>query len=250
MKILLIGVCGRMGRAVGALSDSHGVQIVCGVDVVSSPMAFPVYKSVAEVSEAVDGVIDFSSAQCLAETLAYCKARRLPVLLAATGYSDEDVNAIKEAAQTIAIFKTGNLSLGVNLLQMLAKKAAAILGDNFDAEIIERHHNLKKDAPSGTALMLAESVNEGYGEQKQFVFGRHGLVGARDKKEIGIHAVRGGTIVGEHEVMFAGEDEIITLSHSARSRNVFANGALRAVVWLQNKAPGLYNMDDLLADML
>ncbi len=160
------------------------------------------------------------------------------------------MNTIADYAKTVAVFKTGNLSLGVNLLQMLVKKAAAALGETFDTEIVERHHNRKKDAPSGTALMLAQSVKEGRKQQSTFVYGRQGLVGERNRAEIGIHAVRGGTIVGEHEVMFAGEDEIITLSHSARSRNVFANGALRAIGWLKDKPAGLYDMFDLLGEIL
>lgn len=250
MKIILVGACGRMGRAVAALSESRGVTVACGVDVCPAPMNFPVYRKLDEVTEKADAVIDFSSAQGLGEVLAFCSERKLPVLLAATGYSPEDANTIERYSQTLAIFKTGNLSLGVNLLQMLVKKAAAVLGDTFDAEIVERHHNKKKDAPSGTALMLAESVNEGFGAHKKFVCGRQGIVGERTKEEIGIHAVRGGTIVGEHEVMFAGEDEIITLSHSARSRNVFASGALCAAQWLTGKPAGLYNMDDLLNDIV
>ena len=137
-----------------------------------------------------------------------------------------------------------------NLLQLLVKRTAEVLGENFDVEIIERHHNKKKDAPSGTALMLAESVNEGFEQQKQFVYGRQGLTGEREKSEVGIHAVRGGTIVGEHEVMFAGEDEIITLSHSARSRKVFASGAIKAAAWLCGKPAGKYGMSDLLKDIV
>lgn len=250
MNIILIGACGRMGRAVAARSKEVGVQIVCGVDRVCAELPFPLYQSIDEVTEQADSVIDFSSAQSLPSTLAFCKRRNLPVLLAATGYTDDDQKTIAEYAKAVAIFKTGNLSLGVNLLQLLVKKAAAALGESFDTEIIERHHNRKKDAPSGTALMLAESVKEGRKAQSTFVYGRHGLVGERDRAEIGIHAVRGGTIVGEHEVMFAGEDEIITLSHSARSRNVFANGALRAIAWLKDKPAGLYDMFDLLGEIL
>lgn len=250
MNIILIGACGRMGRAVAARSEEFGAQIVCGVDRVCAELPFPLYQSIDEVTEQADGVIDFSSAQSLSSTLAFCKRRNLPVLLAATGYTDDDQKTIAEYAKSVAIFKTGNLSLGVNLLQLLVKKAAAALGESFDTEIIERHHNRKKDAPSGTALMLAESVNEGFGAHKKFVCGRQGIVGERTKEEIGIHAVRGGTIVGEHEVMFAGEDEIITLSHSARSRNVFASGALCAAQWLTGKSAGLYNMDDLLNDIV
>ena len=250
MKILLIGACGRMGKAVAARSADCGVQIVCGVDPVSADLTFPLYASLDQVTEQIDGVIDFSSAKSLPSTLAFCKAHSLPVLLAATGYSDEDMKTIAQYARSVAIFKTGNLSIGVNLLQLLAKKAAAVLGDTFDTEIIERHHNRKKDAPSGTALMLAESVKEGRKAQSSFVYGRQGLVGERNASEIGIHAVRGGTIVGEHEVMFAGEDEIVPLSHSARSRSVFANGALRAIAWLKDKPAGLYDMFDLLGEIL
>lgn len=250
MKVILCGACGRMGKNVAALATEKGVSVVCGVDLFPSPMPFPVYQAFTEVQENADTVIDFSSAKQLKERLEFCAERNLPIVLAATGYTQEDLSLIEEYAMKIAIFKTGNLSLGVNLLQLLTKKAAEILGDGFDVEIIERHHNRKKDAPSGTALMLAESANEGLQSKKQFVYGRQGMVGERDRNEICIHAVRGGTIVGEHEVMFAGEDEIITLSHSARSRMVFANGALQAAKWLKDQPAGLYNMDDLFRDIL
>ncbi len=246
MKIILCGACGRMGKEVAECAKD---DIVCGVDWKPSPMQFPVYSSFSEVTEAADAVIDFSSPAKLEERLAFCAARNLPVVLAATGYTEEDEKTVANYAKKIAVFKTGNLSLGVNVLQYLVKKAAAALGD-FDVEIIERHHNQKKDAPSGTALMLANSVNEGFGNSKQFTYGRHGVVGAREKKEIGIHAVRGGSIVGEHEVMFAGTDEVISLSHSAQSRKIFANGALKAAKWLQGKPCGLYDMNDLLSDLL
>lgn len=245
MKIILCGACGRMGRMVA----EESAEIVCGVDIKPAPMPFPVYACFAEIQEKADAVIDFSSPIGLSERLEYCAAQKLPIVLAATGYSEADEKLIAEYAKKIAIFKTGNLSLGVNLLQLLVKKAAAVLND-FDAEIIETHHNEKKDAPSGTALMLAESVNEGFENSKEYVFGRHGTVGARDKKEIGIHAVRGGNIVGEHQVMFAGGDEIITLSHSARSRKVFAAGALKAAAWLVDKPAGTYNMSDMLAGVV
>lgn len=246
MKIVLVGACGRMGRNVAEVAAERGDMIVAGADFVSAPLSFPLYASLSEVKEDTDAVIDFSAASSLNATLDWCETRGVPVVLAATGYSEADEARIRESAARIAVFKTGNLSIGVNLLQMLVKKAAEVLGDAFDAEIVERHHRTKKDAPSGTALMLAKSVNEGFGGTKQNIYGRHGLVGARDPHEIGIHAVRGGTIVGEHEVMFAGEDEIITLSHSARSRKVFAAGALKAAAWLLGKPAGLYDMDDLL----
>ncbi|MDE5896823.1 MAG: 4-hydroxy-tetrahydrodipicolinate reductase, partial [Clostridia bacterium] len=231
------------------LCAETGDEIVCGIDSRPSPMPFPVYPSFSEAAKTADAVIDFSSAENLEERLAYCETHSLPILLAATGYTETDLKLIDRYAKKLAIFKTGNLSLGINLLQFLVKKAASVLGD-FDAEIIEKHHNQKKDAPSGTALMLAKSVNDGFDGGKRFVYGRQGMVGAREKEEIGIHAVRGGTIVGEHEVIFAGTDEIVTLSHSARSRKVFASGALRAAAWLIEQPAGLYDMNDLLADIL
>jgi 4-hydroxy-tetrahydrodipicolinate reductase len=180
--------------------------------------------------------------------LEYAKQKRLGIVLASTGFSKEDLALIDEYAKEMAIFKTANLSLGVNVMQALVKAAAQILGEAFDVEIIEKHHNLKKDAPSGTALMLAESVNEAYDEKKRYVNGRDGIVGARTKDEIGIHAVRGGTIVGEHEVMFAGEDEVITVTHSAASKRVVAVGAIRAAKFLKGKGAGRYEMKHLLAE--
>ena len=250
MKVILCGACGRMGRNVAQLCAERGVAVTAGVDVAPAPMPFPVYPDFSDIREEADVVIDFSPASSVRERLDFCKARNICIVIAGTAFSDENEALIRAAADVIPVFQTGNLSVGVNLLQMLVKKAAEVLGDGFDAEIVERHHNMKKDAPSGTALMLAKSVNEGFGGTKENVYGRHGLVGARKKSEIGIHAVRGGTIVGEHEVMFAGQDEIVTLSHSARSRMVFAEGALRAAEWLTSQPAGKYDMNDLLADIL
>ena len=250
MKVILCGACGRMGRNVAQLCSERGVTVTAGVDVAPAPMPFPVYPDFSDIREEADAVIDFSPASSVRERLDFCKARKIGIVIAGTAFSDADEALIRAAADVIPVFQTGNLSVGVNLLQMLVKKAAEVLGDGFDAEIVERHHNMKKDAPSGTALMLAKSVNEGFGGSKENVYGRHGLVGARKKSEIGIHAVRGGTIVGEHEVMFAGQDEIVTLSHSARSRMVFAEGALRAAEWLTSQPAGKYDMNDLLADIL
>ncbi len=249
MKIILCGACGKMGKMVAELAKERGVEVVCGVDLAPQQADFPVYTSFKNIRENADAVVDFSSALNLDERLAFAKEKNVPVVLASTGYSESDLLLIEQYSQTVPLFKTGNLSLGINVLQMLAGKAAKIL-EGFDVEIIERHHNQKKDAPSGTALMLYNSVNDALEEQKNAVYGRHGMVGARSKNEIGIHAIRGGTIVGEHEVMFAGEDEIITLSHSARSRKVFASGALKAAEWLCNQRPGLYDMNDLLSDLI
>ena len=248
VKIILCGACGKMGgNVLSLLQNDEQATAVCGVDLFPREIGIPVYKSFSEVRQQADVIIDFSSAENVRERLEYAKQNGLKIVLASTGFSADDLQIIDEYSKEIAIFKTGNLSLGINVLQALCKAAAQILGDGFDVEIIERHHNLKKDAPSGTALMLAESVNEAFEGQKQFINGRSGIVGARTKSEIGIHAVRGGTIVGEHEVMFAGEDEIITISHSARSKRVFAVGAIRAAKFLPGKAAGTYEMKDLLA---
>lgn len=247
-RIILCGACGKMGgNVLSLLSQDNDAVAVCGVDLYPREMGIPVYKSFSEITETADVIVDFSSAENLRERLEYAKTHKLGIVLASTGFCENDLALIDEYAKEIAVFKTANLSLGVNLLQTLVKTAAQILGEQFDVEIIEKHHNLKKDAPSGTALMLADSVNEGFAEKKTLVHGREGIVGARRKTEIGMHAVRGGTIVGEHEVLFAGEDEVITLTHSAGSKRVFAAGAIRAAKFLRGKEAGRYEMKDLFA---
>lgn len=248
MKIVLCGACGRMGETVAAAAFEKGDEVVCGVDLVKKPTPFPLFSDFSAIPEA-DALIDFSSPNGLSERLAFSEARGLPLVLGATGYSEEDGFAIAASSKRVPIFRSGNFSLGIGLLMRLVKEAAAVL-EGFDAEIVERHHNQKKDAPSGTALMLASSVEAGSSHEMTRVYSRQGMVGARGTHEIGIHAVRGGTLVGEHEVMFAGEDEVVTLSHSAGSRKIFANGALRAAHWLLGKPCGLYGMDDLLASLV
>ncbi len=249
VRIILCGACGKMGGTVlSLLENDPQAQVVCGVDLFPREIGIPVYKTFAEIQESADVIIDFSSPIGLQERLEYAKAHGLGIVLASTGFTKDDLDLIEEYSREVAIFKTANLSLGVNLMQALCKAAAEVLGDAFDVEIVEKHHNLKKDAPSGTALMLADTINEAFDNQKRYVNGRNGIVGAREKSEIGIHAVRGGTIVGEHEVIFAGEDEIITISHSARSKRVFAVGAIRAAKYLPQKDTGIYQMKDLLAD--
>ena len=249
VKIIVCGACGKMGgNVLSLLADDTQATAVCGVDLYPKEIGIPVYKSFDDVTEKADVIIDFSSPIGLKERLDYAKANGLGVVLAATGFTADDLKMVDEYAKEIAIFKTANLSLGVNLMQALIKTAAEVLGDAYDVEIIERHHNLKKDAPSGTALMLADTINEAFDGSKKYVNGREGIVGAREKTEIGIHAVRGGTIVGEHEVMFAGEDEIITITHSARSKRVFAVGAIRAAKFLAQKQAGMYEMKHLLAE--
>ena len=247
IKVLLCGACGKMGgNVLSLLAEDKEATVVCGVDLYPKEIGVPVYRSFSDVTEDVDVIIDFSSPNGLQERLEFAKTRGAGIVLASTGFTADDLALVKEYEQSVAIFRTANLSLGINLMQALVKAAAQVLGDAFDVEIIEKHHNLKKDAPSGTALMLADSVNEAFDGEKEFVYGREGIVGAREKKEVGIHAVRGGTIVGEHEVIFAGEDEVITISHSASSKRVFAVGAIRAAKWLKGKAPGKYEMKDML----
>ncbi len=248
-KILLCGACGKMGgNVLDLLRADENAVAVCGVDLYPREIGIPVYTSFADVKEKVDVIIDFSSPNGLAERLGFAKAQGAGIVLASTGLTADDLALVKAYAAEIPVFKTANLSLGINLMQALIKTAAEVLGEGYDVEIIERHHNLKKDAPSGTALMLADSVNEAYGNTKTYVNGRSGIVGARTQTEIGMHAVRGGTIVGEHEVMFAGEDEVITITHSAASKRVFAVGAIRAAKFLKGKAAGAYEMKHLLAE--
>ena len=199
-----------------------------------------------ELDVKADVIVDFSNPAVLDSLLAYAKEKKLPCVICTTGYTEEQKEKIKEAAKEIPIFYSGNMSLGINLIIELAKKAAAVFGNNFDIEIVEQHHNQKLDAPSGTALMIADAVSE-VKTDAEYVYDRHAYRKKRDKKEIGIHSVRGGNIVGEHEIIFAGTDEILKISHSARSKSVFAVGALNAASFLKGKEPGMYDMSDLLA---
>lgn len=242
INALICGISGKMGKNVcDLLKDESDIRAVCGVDRCGGG-EIPVHASFDEVKEKVDVIIDFSSPSVLKSELDFAVKNNVPVVLAATGYTKEDLALIKETSKKIAVFKTGNFSLGINLMVKLVQKAAKTLGESFDIEIIEKHHNQKADAPSGTALMLADGINGVLDEKREYLSGREGMVGKRGN-EIGIHSVRGGTIVGEHEVMFAGEDEIITLSHSARSKRVFAVGAIRAAKWVAGKGAGLYDMN-------
>lgn len=247
INVLICGIGGKMGAFVSeVLKDDGGAKLVCGVDTRESAGAsVPVYTSFGQVKEKVDVIVDFSSPSALKGELDWAKAHGVPVVLASTGYSADDLKFIDNCAKEIAVFRTANFSVGVNLLVKLVREAAEKLGGNFDIEIIEKHHRQKVDAPSGTALMLADGANAAFDNKKHYMNGREGIVGKRGT-EIGIHAVRGGTIVGEHEVVFAGEDEIVTLAHSARSRKVFAAGAVRAAKWLAGKPAGKYDMNDVL----
>ncbi len=251
-RIAITGAFGRMGRAIAALCEGReDCEVTAGVDIAAdsakSAASFPVYKTVFDMKQKPDVIIDFSHPSALNDLLSYGKMNNVPLVIATTGYNDEERGRITAAAAQIPIFFTFNMSLGINLLAELARKAARVLGSQFDVEIVEKHHNMKKDAPSGTAIMLAEAINEEMSGRGRFVYDRHSVRKPRDKDEIGIHSVRGGTIVGEHEIIFAGHDEVITLSHSAQSREVFAAGAVNAAVFLPGKPAGLYTMSDLIS---
>lgn len=252
IKIAITGACGKMGRVIAALCEKRSdCEICAGIDLMGEQYAeFPVYKKVFDLPEKPDVIIDFSHPSALDDLLNYCKMNNVPLVIATTGYTDDERAKITAAAAQIPLFFTFNMSLGINLLVELSRKAAQILGGQFDVEIIEKHHNLKKDAPSGTAIMIAEAINEELGGSGRFVYDRHNVRKARGKEEIGMHAVRGGTIVGEHEVIFAGHDEVITLSHSAQSKEVFAVGAVNAAVFLASgkRSAGLYTMSDLIKE--
>ncbi len=246
--IILCGANGRMGKFItDAVSKRDDARIVAGVDLNTEAMAgFPVFSTIGEVNVPADVIVDFSHPALLDGILDYVKAKNIPAVLATTGYSAEATAKIRKAAETSPIFFTFNMSLGVNLLVSLAKKAASVLGDAFDVEIVEKHHNQKLDAPSGTAVMLADALNEVYGGDMAYEFDRHSKREKRPQKQIGIHSIRGGNIVGEHDVIFAGHDEVITLSHHASSREVFALGAVKAALFMKGKAAGLYDMNNVI----
>jgi 4-hydroxy-tetrahydrodipicolinate reductase len=239
-----------MGAAMARIAAEKNGNVVFGADSFPKPLPFPVYKKLADAPNTAnaDVLIDFSHPSALPELLDYAKSRGLPVVVATTGYSEMEIAEIKKASEIVPVFFTFNMSLGINLLADLARKAAEVLGADFDIEIIEKHHNLKQDAPSGTALMLADAIEPALNYAPRFIYDRHNMRRARKKEEIGIHSVRGGNIVGEHEIIFAGTDEVITLSHSAGSKEVFAVGAFRAAQYIAAKkgGNGLYTMKDLI----
>ncbi len=250
INLVISGCGGKMGQVVARLAAQDGaLQTVCGIDPYDTKMHdFPVVKHPDECLCKADVVIDFSHPDMLPGLLAYGKQNHVALVLATTGLSEEQVREIHAAAKEIPIFKSANMSLGVNLLINLVKKAAAVLEDTFDIEIIEKHHNQKIDAPSGTALMIADEIAKVLTNKPEYVYDRHSVRQKRAKNEIGLHAVRGGTIVGEHEVLFAGGDEIIEITHKAMSKEVFAAGAIKAAKFLAGKGAGLYDMADLMQD--
>ena len=251
VKIMLCGCQGKMGHVIeDCVASREDCRIIAGVDInTADQREFPVYEKPELSAEKPDVVIDYSHPSSLEGLLAYGIQNHVPLVIATTGYHPEQIAKIEEASKQIPVFFSFNMSLGVNLLAELAKKAAQVLGGQFDIEIVEKHHTRKLDAPSGTALMLADAINETLGGQEVYTYDRHSVRKKREKNEIGIHSVRGGTIVGEHEIIFAGRDEVITLSHSAMSREIFAVGSLNAAVFLSGKKDaGLYRMSDLIAE--
>lgn len=251
MDIIINGINGAMGQTIiKTLSQFKEINVVAGIDKMSNnEYPFPVYSDISLCDTKADAIIDFSRPEALDGLLTYAKETSTPLLVATTGLSDAQIEKIKSASKNVAIFFSANMSLGVNLQMNLIAKAASLLYPDFEIEIIEKHHNKKVDAPSGTAYALADSINNALGGKLKYIFGRHGRTQKREANELGIHAIRGGTIVGEHSVMFIGRDEVIEINHIATSKQVFAIGAIRAALFLNGKEPGLYSMQDLVATM-
>lgn len=245
VKVIMHGCNGRMGQVIsGLIAADEEVELVAGVDVsnhISNP--YPVFSSISECDVKADVIIDFASAKAVDGLLEYCVKEQVPCVLCTTGLSEEQLKKVEEASGKVAILKSANMSLGINLLLKMLKEAARVLaGAGYDMEIVEKHHNQKLDAPSGTALALADSINEELNGEYEYVFDRSQVRQKRNEKEIGISAVRGGTIVGDHDVIFAGMDEVITFSHTAYSRSVFGKGAIQAAKFLKGKEAGMYDM--------
>jgi len=249
IRILMSGCNGRMGQVITRLaSQSNDFKIAAGYDLNDSiKNNYPVFKNLDECNVKVDVIIDFSNSDAFDSVLKFSTSRAIPLVMATTGLSPVQQNLLEAASKQIPIFSSANMSLGVSLLIDLVKKAARILESSFDIEIIEKHHNQKLDAPSGTALSIADEISSVLEQKYEYIYDRHSRRKKRSKSEIGIHAVRGGTIVGEHSVIFAGSDEIIEINHSAMSKDIFGTGALRAAAFICSKAPGIYSMSDLVS---
>ena len=249
VKIIMHGCNGHMGQVISGLVEKDpDAEIVAGIDVADQGKnSYPVYTNMEECQVEADALIDFSSAKATDALLASCEKRHLPVVLCTTGLSEEQLAKVEETARNVAVLKSANMSLGINTLMKLLQDAAKVLAPaGFDIEIVEKHHNQKVDAPSGTALAMADSINEALDNEYRYTYDRSQVREKREKKEIGISAVRGGTIVGEHEVIFAGEDEVIEFKHTAYSKAVFAKGAVEAGKFLKGKGAGLYDMSDVI----
>ncbi len=251
-NVLIWGIGGRMGRTLlECLNKNEYTTAVGGVDKFANQADFniPIFQNISDINIKADVIIDFSRAEAIYDILPYAKENKIPVVLCTTGYSELDLDYINEMSKELPLFKSSNMSIGINLLIDLVKKATNLLGENFDIELIECHHNVKVDSPSGTALTIAEAINEEMNNTLEFKFGRHDTNERRKKNELGIHAVRGGTVVGGHEVLFLGNDETITIKHEANSKAVFAEGAVKASIYMSTiKTPGIYNMKNLIEE--
>lgn len=248
-RAIMHGCNGKMGQTIsGLVAADDKIEIVAGVDAFDDGHnTYPVYPALIDCDIEADVVIDFSTATAVDKLLEACVAKNLPLVLCTTGLSDEQLAKVDEASQKIAILRSGNMSLGINMLLKILKEATAVLAPaGFDIDIVEKHHNLKIDAPSGTAIALADSINEELNGEYEYVYDRSTRREKRPVKEIGISAVRGGTIVGDHDVIYAGPDEVITFSHRAYSKGVFGKGAIEAAKFLADKTSGMYNMSDVI----
>lgn len=247
VKILLVGCSGKMGKMITECSEKfNGAEVVAGIDRLSnSSLSFPIFKNIEDCNVPVDVVLDFSRPDALSSILDFGSSKEVPIVLCTTGYTEEQINKITNFSKNNAIFRSANMSIGINVINNVLKNISALLYDDFDIEIIEKHHNQKVDAPSGTALLLGDTIRNTISEKTNYVHGRNGIH-KREHSEIGVHSIRGGTIVGEHEILFAGVGETIEIKHTALSREVFAIGALKASLFMTDKTKGLFNMDDVL----
>lgn len=249
IKIIMHGCNGHMGQVIlGLIKEDADVTMAAGIDMVDNrDTGYPVFTNINDCDVDADAMIDFSSFKATDAVLEYCRSRKLPLVLCTTGLTEEQLDKMRETSQEVAILKSANMSLGINTLLKLVQDAARVLATaGFDMEIVEKHHKLKCDAPSGTALALADSLNDAMDNAYHYVYDRSQVHQQRDAREIGISAVRGGTIVGEHDVIFAGPDEVITFSHTAYSKSVFGKGAVEAAKFLAGKPAGMYNMADVI----
>ena len=249
VRIIMHGCNGKMGQVItGLVADDPNAQIVAGIDIADNrDNGYPVFTDIKKCDVAADVIVDFAAAAAVDALLDYSVEKQIPVVLCTTGVSDEQLARVKESSKKVAILKSANMSLGINTLMKLLKDAANVFAPaGYDIEIVEKHHNQKVDAPSGTAIALADSINEARGGEYEYVYDRSQVRKKRDKKELGISAVRGGTIVGEHEVIFAGIDEVIEFKHTAYSKSVFAKGAVEAAKFLAGKPAGMYDMADVI----
>ena len=252
-RIIMHGCNGKMGQVIsGLLAGDAEAELVAGVDAFDDGHnPYPVFEDIRDCNVEADCIIDFSTAAAVDALLDYCAEKKLPCVLCTTGLSEEQLQKVKEASESVAVLKSANMSLGINLMLKFLKKAADVLAPaGFDIEIVEKHHNQKVDAPSGTALALADSINEELGNEYEYVYDRSSRREKRPRKEIGISAVRGGTIVGDHDVIFAGSDEVITFSHTAYSKAVFGKGAIQAAKFLSGKPAGMYDMSNVIEAVL